>query len=192
MADGLTGSDYLIRRKVFALLGAKFHVYDPSGRLVAFSQQKAFKLKEDIRVYSDESMTSERLVIKARQILDISAAYDVVDPATGAKVGALRRKGLSSMLRDSWQILDASDGLLGTIVEDSFFLAMVRRFLTNLIPQKFHAEMNGRTVATYRQHFNPFIQKLDVHVEQGAGAPFDPRLALASGILLVAIEGRQR
>ena len=40
MTDGLTGSDYLIRRKVFSFLGAKFHVYDPTGRLVATTRRR--------------------------------------------------------------------------------------------------------------------------------------------------------
>ena len=46
-----------------------------------FSEQKMFRLREDIRVYSDESKSQEVLSIKARQILDFSAAYDVVDTA---------------------------------------------------------------------------------------------------------------
>jgi hypothetical protein len=53
--------------------------------LLLFSEQKMFKLREDIRVYSDEAKTQEVLAIKARQIMDFSAAYDVVESATGQK-----------------------------------------------------------------------------------------------------------
>lgn len=70
---------YLIRRHVFKVLGAGFHVYDGSGSLVAYSRQKAFKLKEDIRVYADATMQQELLRIAARQVIDFSAAYDVID-----------------------------------------------------------------------------------------------------------------
>ena len=97
MADPFAADEYLIRRKVFTLLGAKFHVHDAAGNVVLFSEQKAFKLREDIRVYSDESKTEERLLIKARQIIDFSAAYDVVDARESRKIGALRRKGFSSL-----------------------------------------------------------------------------------------------
>ena len=45
---------YTIRRRVFQLFGASFHAYDPNGRVVGFSKQKAFRLKEDIRIYPDE------------------------------------------------------------------------------------------------------------------------------------------
>jgi hypothetical protein len=192
MSDPLTQDQYLIRRKVFTFLGAKFHVYDSDGQVIGFSRQKAFKLREDIRVYSDDTEQEERLLIKARQIIDFSAAYDVVDAKSGSKVGALRRKGFTSLLRDSWEFLDASDRLIGVIQEDSMFLALVRRFLTNLIPQSYHAKAGEADVAKYHQNFNPFVYKLRVELEAGARERIDPRLVLAGGILLAAIEGRQR
>ena len=191
MDDAFGQDQYLIRRKVFTFLGAKFHVYDAAGRLVLFSKQKAFKLKEDIRIYTDESMSQERLTIKARQIIDFGAAYDVVDAASGSKIGALRRKGWSSILRDSWEFLDASDRPVGTIQEDSAVLALVRRFLTNLIPQSYHAAVQGKEIVRYHQNFNPFVFKLRVELQPGAKEILDPRLAIAAGILLAAVEGRQ-
>lgn len=191
MPDIFNDNEYLIRRKVFTVLGAKFHVYDTKDNIVLFSQQKAFKLKEDIRVYSDESKEQERLVIQARQILDFSAAYDVVDPVEGRKLGALRRKGWASMVRDSWEFLDENDRSVAQIEEDSMMLALVRRFVTNLIPQSFQASANGRMLAKYKQNFNPFVFKLRVLLEPAAREVLDPRMFLAAGILLAAIEGRQ-
>lgn len=192
MSAAFSASQYLIRRKVFTLFGAKFHIYDPGYRVIGFSKQKAFKLKEDIRVFSDETMEDERLFIKARQIIDFSAAYDVVDSEQGVKLGALRRKGFSSLFRDSWEFLDESDRPIGKIQEDSAGLALVRRFLIKLIPQSFHASADGRQLATYRVHFNPFIYKMSVTIEPEATEIIDSRLLLAAGILLAVIEGRQK
>jgi uncharacterized protein YxjI len=42
-------NQYLLKRQVFALTG-KFRIYEPGGNLVLFSEQKMFKLREDIRV----------------------------------------------------------------------------------------------------------------------------------------------
>jgi uncharacterized protein YxjI len=182
---------YLIRRKVFTFLASKFHVYDADGNVVLFSEQKAFKLKEDIRIYSDDSKSEERLLIMARNIIDFSAAYDVVDPVAGEKIGALRRKGFKSMFRDSWEFLDNDDNVIGKIQEDSMLLATIRRFVANIIPQKFTATIGEQIVAHFKQRFNPFVFKLDVSIVSGAREIVDPRLLLACGILLVAIEGRQ-
>jgi uncharacterized protein YxjI len=186
-----SGKTYTIRRKVFTLLGAKFHIYNEAGDLIGFSKQKAFKLKEDIRIYTDESMSDERLVISARSILDFSAAYDVIDSRSGESVGVLRRKGWSSIFRDSWEVLDEDERPVGKIQEDSAFLALIRRFLTNLVPQSFHLEAeDGEEYATFKTHFNPFVHRMTVTVRPDC--PVRPMLLLAAGVLLVAIEGRQQ
>ena len=182
--------EYLIRRKVFTIAGAQFQIFDAEGRQLFYSKQKAFKLKEDIRIYSDETLGKELLLIKSRQVVDFSAAYDVVDSQEGKKIGALRRKGFRSIFKDSWELLDVSDRPVVAVQEDSMTLALVRRFI-GLIPQSFHASLDGRILVTYKQGFNPFVQKLGITIEPGAREVLDPRLILAGGILLVAIEGRQ-
>jgi hypothetical protein len=183
-------NQYVLKRQVFALAG-KFRFFDPSGKLVLFSQQKMFKLREDIRVYSDESKTQEVLMIKARQIIDFSAAYDVVDSATGQKVGALRRKGLASIVRDEWEILDVSDNVIGKLFEDSMGLALLRRFLSNLIPQNYDITLGTDRVADLKQNFNPFSYELNVDFSMDISHRLDRRIGLAAGILLAAVEGRQ-
>ena len=186
---------YMVRRKILKLFGGAFHVYDTTQTHVfAYSKMKAFKLKEDIRLYSDESMKLELLTISARSMLDFSAAYDVIDPIANQKVGALRRKGLGSILRDSWEILSPHDQVIGTIQEDSMVAALVRRFVDAaafFFPQKFHADMNGQTVCTFQQNFNPFVRRLVVDFTPDRGGQLDRRLGLAAAVLLQAIEGKQ-
>ena len=183
---------YIIRRKIFSFLGAAFHIYDPQGNVVFYSKQKAFKLKEDIRVYTDESQSQEVLLIAARSVIDFSASYDVIDSASGEKIGVLRRKGLSSILRDQWQVLDAADQPVAAIREDSMALALVRRFLSNLIPQTFYCEADGQRLWTLKQNFNPFVLKIRLSFEGDPDVVLDRRLAIAASILLCAIEGRQQ
>ncbi len=183
-------NQYLLKRQVFALAG-KFRCFEPGGKLVLFSEQKMFKLREDIRVYSDESKTQEVLMIKARQIVDFSAAYDVVDSSTGQKVGALRRKGLASILRDEWEILDVGDNVVGKLFEDSMALALLRRFLSGLIPQNYDITVGTNRVADLKQNFNPFSYQLNIDFSMDTSQQLDRRLGLAAGILLAAVEGRQ-
>jgi hypothetical protein len=190
--DDFSDNQYMIRRKILTILGAKFHVYNTVGELILFSKQKAFKLKEDIRVFADESMSAERLVIKARHIVDFSAAYDVVDQAENRKIGALRRKGWKSLVRDSWEFLGEDDQPIAVLAEDNMLLSLLRRFLCNLIPQTYHVRQNGKTLITYKQNFNPFVLKIRVSIDPDSRNIIDPRLVLAGGILLAAIEGRQK
>ncbi|HQX00908.1 MAG TPA: hypothetical protein PLQ94_02285 [Anaerolineales bacterium] len=190
MSTAFQYNQYLLKRQVFALAG-KFRFYEPGGKLVLFSEQKMFKLREDIRVFSDESKSQEVLMIKARQFIDFSAAYDVVDSATGQKIGALRRKGLASMLRDEWEILDVSDNVIGKLFEDSMGLALIRRFLSNLVPQNYDITMGDDRVADLKQNFNPFTYELNLDFSMDINHRLDRRLGIAAGILLAAVEGRQ-
>jgi hypothetical protein len=185
---------YMVRRKIFKLLGGAFHVYDLQQQQVyAYSKMKAFKLKEDIRLYTGEDMSAELLTIKARSVIDLGATYDVHDPRHG-KVGALRRKALKSFIRDEWTILDPHDREVGLIQEDSTGLAIIRRVIdlaSIFIPQKYVVTIQGRQVATFQQNFNPFVYKLVVDLSGDQAGLLDRRIALAGAILMAAIEGKQ-
>ncbi len=184
-------STYLLKRQAIALTG-RFRIYDPMGNLVLFSEQKMFKLREDIRVYSDESKSQEVLLIQARQIIDFSAAYDVVDASTQMKVGALRRKGWRSMMRDEWEVLDVNDQPVGLLLEDSVGYALLRRLLLgSLLPQNYDVVFGETRVADLKQRFNLFRYELDLDFSMDTAQRLDRRLGVAAGILLAAIEGRQ-
>jgi hypothetical protein len=193
MAPRFQHQTYLIRRKFFQIFGAAFHVYGPNDELVFYSKQKAFRLREDIRLYGDESATEEVLTIHARSWLDFAAAYDVVDSQTGEKVGGLKRRGFKSLVRDEWIFMDADDQDIGLIQEDSAVMALVRRFVPfgDLVPQKYVGIVQGRPVCEFRQHFNPIIQKITLDFSLDESNLLDRRLGLAAAILLSAIEERQ-
>ena len=192
MFEGFEHSKYTVNKQFFRLFGGAFRIFDPDGRLVLYADMKAFRLREDIRLYTGPDKAQELLLIKARQILDWSSAYDVIDAGTNEKVGALKRKGWQSLLRDSWIIMDANDQEIGAVSEDSMALALVRRFLTNLVPQTYHVDIGSMPVCIYRQRFNPFILKMDVDFTPDSNKLLDRRLGLAAAVLVCAIEGRQQ
>ena len=182
---------YLLKRQAIALTG-KFRFYDPAGRMIMFSEQKMFRLREDIRVYDGEDKVREVLSIKARQIMDFSAAYDVVDTEMNQKVGTLRRKGLRSILRDEWDVLDANDNVIGQLFEDSVGLALLRRLiLGTLLPQNYDMTVGETRVADLRQNFNPFRYELNLDFSMDTTNRIDRRVGIAAGILLAAVEGKQ-
>lgn len=183
-------TEYIIRKKVFSIMGAKLHIFDSSEQLVLYSQMKAFKLKEDIALYTDESMQKELLRIKARNVVDFSATYDVHDTESGEHIGAFRRKGLKSILKDEWIILDRHDQEIGKIKEDSTAMALLRRFIA-IIPQKYNIEMDDTTIPAFKQNFNPFVTKIMADFSEDRKGKLDRRLGLAAGILLCAVEGKQ-
>jgi len=190
--DGFNQVNYLIRKKIFKIFGQEFHIYDREGQLRFYSKLKAFKLKEDIRIYTGEDMQNEVLHISARNVIDFSGTYDVTDSTTNEKVGALKRKGFTSIIKDEWIIFDKNDNEVGLLMEDSMLMALLRRFLTNLIPQKFSGFIGDAEVCTFEQNFNPFVSKINVDFSMDKKGLLDRRLGMAAGILLGAIEKNQK
>jgi hypothetical protein len=145
-----------------------------------------------LRVYADEARAQELLWIQARQIIDFSAAYDVTDSTSSMKVGAVRRRGFRSLVRDTWEILGPADQPLAVVQEDSMALGLLRRVLLgSLLPQNYDALMGETRVADLRQRFNLFRYELDIDFSFDPARRLDRRLGLAAAILLAAIEGKQ-
>lgn len=185
-----SGNHFYAKKKFLSFLSPKFYIFGPDEeRLRFFVKQKAFKLKEAIKVYGDEDMTDEQLRIQARDIMDFSGTYDVTTPE-GEHVGALKREGMKSMIRDEWKILDSDDNIIGKIEEDSMGMALLRRFLSDLVPQTFHVTVGDEHVGTFDQRFWPFSPRYDIDFSNNSGA-LDPRLGIAAVVLLLAIEGDQ-
>jgi len=185
-------NQYVLKKQVLALTGI-VRIYNPQDQLVLFSQQKIFRLKEDIRVYADETKNRELLNIQARQIIDFSAYYDVIDSQYTTKVGGLRRKGFRSIVQDEWEVFDHQDKPLGTLKEDSLTQALLRRFLLGtLVPQNYDLNIGIDRVADYKQRFHFFRYVLDIDFQMDPGEKLDRRLGIAAAILLATIEGRQR
>lgn len=189
------GPRYSIRKRFLTIAGASLEVFDEAGAPVAFCRQKAFKLKEDLRLYTDESKAKEVLRIHARTMFDIGTIYDVFLP-DGAPIGSLKRKAWKSMVRDEWLVLDATGSQVGLVREDSGFMAFVRRFIefaSWFYPQEYHVLLGGdggELIASLRQNINPFVHKLTITVVRDDEA-IDDLVLLALGCLLLAVEGRQ-
>jgi len=186
MSELFTLDNYYVQTKFLRIFGGAFWFKTLDDRVIGYSKQKRFKLKEEIVLYSDESCTEELLRIKARSVIDFGATYDIVDSKTGESLGAARRKGLKSLIRDTWEILDPQGNKYADLFEDS--IAILRRFVP-LIPAKFHFSCTGQHDITMNQRFNPFIKKTDIIVPQGH--PLDRRVIAGVSLLISAIEGRQ-
>ncbi len=192
MEDAFQFDQYILRKQFLALTGI-LRIYNPQDQLVLYTEQKLFKLKEDIRVYSDETKAHEVLHIQARQVLDFSAFYDVIDSQYNSRVGGLKRKGFRSLVRDEWEVFDAQEKSLGLLTEDSLGQAILRRLLLGrLLPQNYDLIVGTERVADYKQRFNFFRYILDIDFQMDGSNKLDRRIGLAAAILLAIIEGRQR
>ncbi|WP_437778093.1 hypothetical protein [Sorangium sp. So ce1097] len=175
---------YTIKRPFWSLLGRKFHVFAPDGTLVCFVKHPLLKLRQEFTLFADESESQPLLTIRSRQIVALNQCLDVFDARTGERVGTLRSRGLKSIVRDTWDILDPSDQPVGLMQEDG--AAMLRRLLPLLIG-KWHVELHGQEVAKITQVFRFFVKEftLDLSMNQGR---IDARFAIACALLALMAE----
>ena len=179
---------YRIRKKVLALTG-QYWIEDQAGNPLAYSKQKLLRLKEDIRVFADESMTRELFQIRQQQILDIWGTFAVVDSGSNALLGYIRRRALTStFVADEWEIRDPANNLVGEIKE-STGRGLARKWIPGgaLIPERLTMTLGGLPVAYINQQFKIIGDIWEITC-QNLPAMFDRRVFLGGVILMGIIE----
>lgn len=174
---------FTITQKIHPV-STRYVVTDGSGAEVCHVRKKKFKLKEELVLWADGDETRPYARIKARSAVDFGGTYDVLDEAE-RPVGAIQRKGMASMVRGSWTILDASGTPVAAVTEDSMALALLRRVANVPLPVGFSfTAPDGTVVGTHKRKMG--IK--DVYEMTVDG--IDPRLAIAQGIALDLLESR--
>jgi len=120
-----------LRFKLVAL-SPQFFVQDVTGSQLMYVHQKVFKLKEDIRIYSDESRSEEIFNIRADRIIDFSANYHFTDSRTGQTLGSIKHKGLRSIWSATYLVFDASEQQTHTIREDNPWVKVMDALLDSV------------------------------------------------------------
>lgn len=179
-----------MRKKVIAIAN-QYWIEDAQSKILGFSKQKLFKLKEDIRIYTDESMTRELFKIQQTQIIDTWGKFAVIDSNTNALLGYLKRSIVSEFVVDEWDVLDANERLIGGVHEKAG-RGLARRFLPggSLIPEKMKLELNGMPVAEIDQQFKIIG---DIWEMKCLNVPtYIDRRVLIAGLILMAMIERSR
>jgi len=185
--DPLADGQLTIRRPFFSFLDRTFRVSDAAGALVAFVRHPLLKLREQFNVFADEAMSQPLAIVKARQMIAINFAYDVRDPQSDAWLGTLRSRGLKSLLRDTWDLLDQSEQPIGLMEETGH--SLLRRFFP-ILPGHWRVVIGDREVARVDQVFRFFVKEYQLTL-QATGAGVDRRYLLACALLAVMRENRR-
>ncbi|WP_411964710.1 hypothetical protein [Haloferax sp. YSMS24] len=179
-------ASYEVRQKVS--ISTKYVVYEDDAASgdetpILSAKKKKFKLKEDFRL-NDYETGEERFRVRADSVLDVSAAYDIVDSQTGDRVGAVKR-GAFSFAKHTYQLLGPDGSVVGRIVEDNVPMAVARRVITTLIPFSYRVEdPAGDPIGTIDERFS-LRDTYDIDIER---EEVDPRLLVVGAVVIDAIE----
>ena len=109
-----------------------FNITDKNGNYVAYVRQKIFKLKDDVIVFNDESKSQELFRIKANQWIDFNASYSITDLVQEKNFGRLARKGMRSLWKSQYNILDENDQPKYQINEDNAWTKVLDGFVSEI------------------------------------------------------------
>ena len=180
-----TQSHYVIRRKFWSVFERVFRVFTGDGQLIMYIQHPLLKLREEFMVYADEAKTRPLLRVKSRQVVAINFSYEVSDAQSGHLLGSVQKKGLRSIIRDKFIILDPLGVEIGYAEEQG--AALLRRFFP-ILTSKHAIFVGGQQVAFIRQRFRLFTKEFAVDVQPSS---VDPRFVLAVALLALIAEARR-
>ena len=109
---------------------SQFSVRDAGGNLIAYARQKILALKEAVTVFADEERTRQLFSIKADRIIDWSARYNFTS-AQGANIGAVKRRGMRSLWKATYDILEGDNPVM-TIQEENPWIKMADGLLSEI------------------------------------------------------------
>ena len=194
------------RRKFFKLFGPEISITDPNTtNLIGYIKMKAWRLRADISVFTDQSMQQAIVSISGRQIISLKPTYTIMDAVTRQPLVTLRFRALRTYLvRGHIDILDNQGNPYGYAQETSSQLAIMRRWLRIIpfgdllelifafIPQTFDImyapngatpQLAGRIV--HRK--NPIIVKMSLNTTE-AQVALDPRINIAICTILSILD----
>ena len=180
-----TQSHYTIRRKFWSLFERVFRIFTGDGQLIMYIQHPLLKLREEFMVYADEAKTRPLLRVKSRQVIAINFSYDVSDAQTGELLGSVQKRGMRSLVRDTFKVLDANGAEIGHAEEQG--AALLRRIFP-ILASKHAIFVGGQQVAYIRQRFRFFTKEFDVDTQPSS---VDPRFVLAVALLALIGEARR-
>jgi uncharacterized protein YxjI len=181
----LTQSRYTIKRNFWSFFERVFRILTPDGQVIMFVKHPLLRLREEFQVFADEARTRPLLKIKSKQVIAINFAYDITDAVTGEIMGTVQKRGLKSIVRDKFLILDPAGAEIGYMEEQG--ASILRRFIP-LLTSKHSIFINGQQAAFIQQKFRFFTKEFEVEMTPGAT---DPRFVLACALLALIAEARR-
>ena len=152
------------------------------GAILAIAQQKRMAFKEEVTFYSDEERTQPVFAFKARQALDLAAAYDVTDGA-GQPLGWFQKDFSASLLRSSFHLVGPGIDAYGQ--ERNQVVAIIRRFVD--LPLAFHFDFTDKQTGAVVMSSERQASLRDRYTINVPDSRIDFRLAAAMAVGLDAL-----
>lgn len=177
--------------KIIAL-APQVRVTDAGGNLLLYVRQKVLALKEDVKIFADEQQQNQLYQIKADRIMDWSAQYNISING-GGPVGAVKRQGMRSLWKATYEIREANGANVGLIHEENPWLRVLDSLLSEIpflgmfINPAYIVELRGQPVLYLKKQPAVFEGKFTLD-RTGALSESDERLLIPAIIMMLMLE----
>lgn len=176
-------------------------VREAGGAVLGYVRQSLWAFKEAVTVYEDETMAREIYKINADRVIDFNANYAISTPS-GADIGHVRRHGMKSLWRASYDIVGPGGGgdafhvtekspfvrLLDGLIGEIPIIGLLTGYF--LQPVYFVSRIGGAQVLTMTKQRS----LLEAHFAIEQNAPLDDaeRERLLLGLMMIILLERSR
>ncbi|TMB62698.1 MAG: hypothetical protein E6I57_11940 [Chloroflexi bacterium] len=185
-----------LRFRILAL-GQTIEGTDASGAPVCFVKQKAFRLREDVAVFRDPSQSEQIYRMRADRIIDIGARYDITDPS-GMPVGAVKQRGMRTLWRATYDILDTTGTAIGLIHEENPWVKVLDAVIGEIpfvgivlqmfVNPAYVVEVPVGTRALYIRKRRSLVERRFIVEQLGPIPPALERVAVPALLMMVLLE----
>ena len=107
-----------MRFKIIAL-APQIYITDAQDQPVLYVRQKILNLREDVRIFRDDTRTDEVFRIHADRIIDLGARYQFFDSQTDQPLGSIKQRGLQTIWKAYYDLEDVGGSPTHAITEDN-------------------------------------------------------------------------
>jgi hypothetical protein len=163
----------------------RLYFQDDLGNTLAFIRNIHCQYSQEIRVFTDPTLSFELLAIRPASHADDADQFTVTDSLTRELAGTIYHRHIAGELRQEWSLHSASAEKIVVIGEDSGFLALLRRYLTELIPQSYTFYVGSRAVGSAIPGNMLWAHTMEIDLTGDDARLIDRRLLLAAVVLIM-------
>lgn len=190
ISAALFQQDCFYARKSHFSWSPRFYFYDEHGNTLAFVRNASFTWSNEIRVFTDPTLSFELLVIRPLSRRSPGESFVVIDSVNHKPVGAIRQLQGNRLQRRQWVLMDPDDQEIATVTEDSLLLGGIRRLVTELVPQSYTFLFADREVGRATQNGSLFTPEMKIDLSSDREKQLDRRLVAATAVLLLAFSAQ--
>lgn len=176
-------------------------IREGGGAVIGYVRQSLWAFKEAVTVFDSEAMAKEIYKINADRVIDFNANYAITTPA-GADIGHVRRHGMRSLWRASYDIVGPGGGgavfhvteksplvrLLDSLIGEIPLVGLLTGYF--LQPVYLVSRADGAQVLTMKKQ-RSFLEAR-FNIEQNAALDDAERERLLLGLMMIILLERSR